>query len=89
MRESAIQAKVVAYARARGVICRKLDFGQGWPDYMLLYKGRIAFIEFKTLKGRLRPLQGHVIALLERNKFDVAVVNEVGHGLMIVDLLVN
>ena len=29
----------------------------GWPDLELLYKGKMYFIELKTTKGRVRPVQ--------------------------------
>jgi hypothetical protein len=89
MKERDIQGKVVGYARSHGVIARKLDFGQGWPDVMFLYQGRIMFIEFKADAGRLRELQKIMIGNLEKHKFDVAVVRDIEHGMQLVDLLIN
>ena len=88
MRERDVQGKVVGYARGKGVVARKLDFGQGWPDYMLLYRGRICFMEFKGTGGRLAALQEYVIGLLEKHKFDVAVVQDYEHGAQLVDTFV-
>ena len=84
MRERDVQSKVVGYARRHGVIARKLDFGEGWPDYMFLYKGRILFIEFKSPVGHLRPLQGHVHGVLRNSGFVVYVVNESSKGFEII-----
>ena len=52
MRERDIQAKVVGYARTHGVIARKLDFGEGWPDYLLLHTlGRSCSWSSRALVG--------------------------------------
>lgn len=88
MRERDIQGKVVGYARSKGAMARKLDFGEGWPDYMFLYNGRVMFIEFKATGGRLAALQEHIIGLLEKHKFDVATVRDVQHGYELVDRFV-
>jgi hypothetical protein len=80
MRERDIQAKVVGYARSHGVIARKLDFGEGWPDYMLLYEGRILFIEFKGAGGRVRPLQEHVHKILRKQGFTVLLIDDAMEG---------
>lgn len=88
MRERDIQAKVVGYARAHSVICRKLDFGEGWPDYLMLYKGRVLFMEFKGAGGRLQPLQGHVHAVLRKTGFDVLLIDSVVEGQAEVDAFV-
>ena len=85
MKERDVQSKVVGYARRHGVIARKLDFGEGYPDYMFLYKGRVLFIEFKSTIGRLSPLQGHVHGVLRNSGFVVYVVNESVKGQEIVD----
>ena len=80
MRERDIQAKVVGYARSHGVIARKLDFGEGWPDYMLLHTGRILFIEFKGAGGRVRPLQEHVHSILRKQGFTVLLIDDAMEG---------
>lgn len=85
MRERDIQARVVGYARARRVICRKLDFGEGWPDYMMLYAGNILFMEFKGAGGRLRPLQGHVHGILRKAGFTVHLIDSIVEGQVEVD----
>lgn len=89
MRERVIQAKVVGYARARGCLARKLDFGQGWPDYMILKEGKTLFIEFKGADGHLQPLQGHVHSLLREQGFRVELCNDSASGIMLIDKLIS
>lgn len=88
MRERDIQAKVVGYARSHRVICRKLDFGEGWPDYMLLFNGNVLFMEFKGAGGRLRPLQGHIHAVLRKAGFTVMLIDSVVEGQVEVDVFI-
>ena len=64
LREREIQSKVVGHARHNGIIARKLNFGEGWPDYMFLYQGKIMFVEFKGSYGKVEPMQEHVHGLL-------------------------
>lgn len=85
MRERDVQAKVVGYARGRHVVARKLDFGEGWPDYMFLYDGRVLFMEFKGAGGRLRPLQEYMHAVLRKTGFTVMLVERAEVGQAIID----
>ena len=78
--ESQIQARVIEFARRRGVIARKLSFGEGWPDYMFLWKGRILFIEFKRPGERPKPLQVYVIELIRKQGFEVILVDNIIDG---------
>lgn len=80
LRERDIQRKVVESARRNNIIARKLDFGEGWPDYMFLCRGRVMFIEFKAPKGRTTPLQRYVHQLLRNNGFTVYVIRDVHEG---------
>ena len=89
MREASIQTAVVKYARAQGVIAVKMTVGAGFPDFMFLYKGKVAFIEFKAAKGRTTHLQDFQIVRLDKHGFDVAVVRDIQHGMEIIDLLTN
>ena len=79
--------KVVGYARANGCLARKLDFGQGWPDVMFLYRGQILFAEFKGDRGVVEPLQFHVHGLLEKQGFVVVVIKTAADGMHMIDLL--
>lgn len=85
MRESGIQGDVAKYARKQGVLARKLGFGEGWPDFMFLYKGRVMFIEFKKPGEKPEPLQLHMHGLLRLAKFDVHVVDDVDTGVSLID----
>lgn len=88
MRESYIQNSVVGYARKQGVIARKLDFGQGWPDYLFLYAGIAIFVEFKATRGQLTVLQEHIIKILRDNDFTVEICDDLELGTRIVNQLV-
>jgi hypothetical protein len=89
MLERDIQARVVAYARKCGVIARKLDFGQGWPDYLLLFAGEVMFVEFKSDTGQLSLLQRHVAKILVDHGFKFRICRDVESGIRLVDQLVN
>jgi len=89
VRERDIQGKVIGYARNRGVIARKLAFGEGWPDYMLLYRGRILFFEFKGSNGHLTALQVYMGNLLRKQGFEVLVIDSVAEGQVEVDAFVD
>ena len=85
MLEKAIQAQVCAFAKRCGVLPRKLDFGQGWPDVMFLYQGRVMFIEFKQPGKGPTPLQGHIHKRLRDQGFTVLTCNAVDMGKSIIN----
>jgi hypothetical protein len=85
MKEREIQASVVGFARGRGILARKLNFGEGWPDFMFLWNGRILFIEFKQRKVKPKPLQLHVGQLLRDIGFQVEVVNDMAKGMRLIE----
>lgn len=78
--ERQIQQKVVEFARHRGVLARKLSFGEGWPDYMFLFKGQLLFIEFKYPNERQTPLQVYVADQIRAQGFNVIVIDNVIDG---------
>lgn len=80
IRESAIEASVTTYGKTLGILPRKLNFGEGWPDRMYLRKGQIIFIEFKQLGEIPTPLQLYVHGLLRLQGFQVYVVDTVEYG---------
>ena len=63
MLESAIESACVKHATKRGCLSVKLQGGAvGTPDRLfLLPGGRTMIVEFKTLAGRVRPRQRHVM----------------------------
>lgn len=46
----------------------------GWPDLQLFYNGKILFIEFKTVIGRIADNQKIVFADLEAQGFPVHII---------------
>lgn len=47
----------------------------GWPDVMVVIQGgKVAFFEFKTEEGELRPKQEYIIKVLKMMKHEVHVV---------------
>ena len=67
--EAKTQTTVVAWARGLRAIAFKQAGGYGGvPDYLFLFDGRCALIEFKSSLGRPTPLQRNFLAkLAEQN----------------------
>lgn len=78
--ESKIEADNRAYALSLRIIFRKLNFGEGWPDRMLLYRGHILFIEYKAPGEKPTQLQLYVHAQLREQGFYVHVVDNAQIG---------
>lgn len=83
-RESDIQGDVVAYARSLRIIARKLNFGEGWPDYVFLFKGRVLFIEFKRPGESPTHLQNQMRSILKAEGFRVEVVDSIQIGTQLI-----
>lgn len=83
-RESDIQESVVTYARSLRIIARKLNFGEGWPDYLFLYGGQVLFIEFKKPGETPTILQEEMHRILKYEGFQVYVVDNVEFGNQII-----
>lgn len=68
MREADLQAMVVQAARYLGwTVYHTHDSRRsepGFPDLTLVRAGRLAFVELKTARGRVRPEQAAWLALL-------------------------
>lgn len=80
MRESALQQKCNAIARAQGWWPFKLESSSetGLPDCMYLGScGRVRFVEFKQPTGRLSARQKIIINKLRSLGFDVQVIRTV------------
>lgn len=84
MLESAIERKVVAYAKARGWLVWKFDVIIGLPDRILLGNGRVWFIEFKAPGKKPRPIQVKMHEILRKAGFLVFVVDGVEAGKILV-----
>jgi hypothetical protein len=78
--ESDIQSDVVAYARSYGIIAKKLSFGEGWPDFLFVFSGRVLFVEFKAPGETTSPLQEEIIRLLREQGATVHIVDDVSLG---------
>lgn len=62
MLEAELERKAVKLAAAYGALLIKWlppPSHPGVPDRILLYGGRVAFIEFKTERGRVSRIQAH------------------------------
>lgn len=82
--ESSIERAVVEYAKKLGVLVHKT--GQdGWPDRLFLFKGRVAWIEFKREGEEPRPLQKYVHKEMAQRGHTVYVVDDVTYGKALID----
>jgi hypothetical protein len=59
--EQEIEQACKRIAENVGAILLKLQGQKGWPDRLLLYSGRVAFIEFKSPDEMPSPLQQHIL----------------------------
>lgn len=78
--EAKTQAAVVAWARKLGAIAIKQSGYCGVPDYLFLFDGACAFIEFKSPRGTTTPMQRNFLEKLYDNKIPRAVVRTVEEG---------
>lgn len=91
MLEKLIQKKVIDYAKKKNVFALKIDTTThaGMPDYMLIYKGLVIFIEFKSSFGTLSVLQLAVHELLrEEYLCDIIVIDDVHEGYEVIDAFI-
>ena len=65
--EKDIRDPVVKWARANDFLVRKMNgqFNAGWPDDMFVFKGGVAWIEFKRPGKYPTPLQSRMLAKLQ------------------------
>ena len=73
MLESTIQRKAVQWITAHGGKAIKIKQGEGEPDLLVGYKGRLYLIEMKQEGGRLSPLQKAIHAEWRRAGIEVHV----------------
>lgn len=80
MLESSIERKGLEDCKSLGIIFRKLNFGEGWPDRMLLYRGAVLFIEYKQKGEKPTKLQAWMHEKLRAQGFRVEVVDDTIKG---------
>ena len=86
--ESQIEAEVCGYAERRGALTFKFSSPnrRGVPDRIFIFPGgKAVFIEFKSAKGKLSPLQKRTFDKLWERGCRVSVVRSVETGREIVD----
>ena len=74
--ESSIESNNREFANKLGIIFRKLNFGEGWPDRLLLYRGEVLFIEYKQKGEKPTKLQLWMHEKLRAQGFRVEVVDD-------------
>ena len=76
MLERSVEAGLVEKVKRRGGLCYKLVSPgcSGVPDRMIIYKGRVVFVELKQTRGRLSPIQQVTIEKMRRHGATVYVV---------------
>lgn len=82
MIESEIESAFVKFAENKGCQALKLrvDGKNGWPDRTVITPKGIFFAEFKSAKGKLRPMQKFYKSLLESLGFTVLTPKELGEA---------
>lgn len=83
-RESSIETHVNDYAKSIRITARKLNFGEGWPDRMYLYRGHILFIEYKRKGEKTTPLQEYTHGLLRKQGFLVIKIDDKQKGVELI-----
>lgn len=83
MRESAVEKKVCAYAKKKGMeVYKFVSPGRsGVPDRMFIYNGCVCFIEFKAPGKKPTSLQKHEIQVMHSQCVRVAVIDNVEAGI--------
>ena len=78
MKESKFEQIWSKKAESRGWYSIKLGITNrnGIPDRMFLKDGNVFFVEFKSKKGILSPLQRYVIAKIRKLGFHVLIIRE-------------
>lgn len=91
MRESYIQANVIAYARRKGCLAYKFNSSsqRGVPDFIIISpKVGVKFIEFKR-KGFLpTELQTHVFSKFKERGQQVYIIDDIETGKSFIDEII-
>ncbi len=86
MRERDIQRKVCAYLISKGGRIGRMSGVRGIPDRLfILPTGETLMVEFKTLRGRLSPIQQAYHRKLLKQSHPIAVVRTVQQGIDIIN----
>jgi hypothetical protein len=87
IRESTIESAVVRYARRQGVRCVKLNgmHDRGKADQMMLYRGRVMFMEIKRPGGKPTALQLKWQRELTAEGFTSLIIDNIKDGCDAVD----
>lgn len=77
MKEFALERKVVAYCREQGLLCYKFSSParRGVPDRIILYRGRVMFLELKAPGCKPTKLQEREMSLLGEAGFSATWVD--------------
>jgi len=84
-RESAIEGKVVKWARDHGYLTVKLQLSRGWPDRLFLFNGRAVFIEFKQPGGRATVMQEIIIERIRAQGIKAFVCDNIVEAIAILE----
>lgn len=87
IRESTIESAIVRYARRQGIRCVKLNgmHDRGKADQMMLYRGRVMFMEMKRPGGKPTALQLKWQRELTADGFTSLIIDNIKDGLAAVD----
>lgn len=79
MKESQIERLSCDYGRSLGFLIYKFNStsDNGVPDRMVINKDEVFFIEFKTPKGKLSPMQIYQIRRIRRKGIQVYLIDSV------------
>lgn len=75
MNENYIESKLTAYCREKGVFTSKVNSvaRRGFPDRIVIHKGKHVFIELKKIGGKPTALQLHTHEQMKAAGADVRI----------------
>lgn len=86
--ESSLVARIVAALKKRGAWVVKLHGGPlqqaGLPDLLVLHLGQVTFLEVKTPKGIVSPLQEHTLTRIQAHGGTAVVVRTLDEAIVMV-----
>jgi hypothetical protein len=79
--EKQLQGYIMKLCKARGILCQKMESksSRGWPDLILIFGGKVLFVEVKSPAGTgvLSEWQVKMIAAIGLHGGDVLVIASV------------